>query len=139
MFSRIGPLAVGEFGILPLEALMSFARQGTDDGTNNEFQEAREFFRDFIEGWDVEEVTIRLNIATPIRMTINRYRNALTTHGRSVKTLIEIRLLVFVFFSSYMSIPILFDYSRIATSKGILLWRLKCDDPAANNSYRKPS
>ena len=65
MFSRIGPLAVGEFGILPLEALMSFARQGTDDGTNNEFQEAREFFRDFIEGWDVEEVTHQAEYRNP--------------------------------------------------------------------------
>ena len=55
MFTRMGPLTVSELGILPLKVVLRLAREGANNGADDELKEARKFFRNLIEGWDVRE------------------------------------------------------------------------------------
>lgn len=54
MFTRIGPLAVFENGILPLNVVLGLGRERPDDSSDDQLKKAREFFRNLVEGWNVE-------------------------------------------------------------------------------------
>lgn len=57
MFTRMGPLAVLDLSILPLQIVFSLARQRSNDSSDDELEEARQFFRDLIEGWNLQELS----------------------------------------------------------------------------------
>ena len=54
MFTRMGPITVTDLGLLPLNVILGFARQRTDDSADDKFKETRQFFRDLLKGWNIE-------------------------------------------------------------------------------------
>ena len=56
IFTSIGPLVVCELGLFPLKVVLGFARKGTDDGPDDKFEKAREFFGNLVEGWNLGEL-----------------------------------------------------------------------------------
>lgn len=56
MFTTMGPLVVCELGILPLNVLLRFSRKSSDDGSDDDFEEARKFFSNIVEDLNLGEV-----------------------------------------------------------------------------------
>ncbi|MGB7433659.1 MAG: hypothetical protein WA921_14430 [Ahrensia sp.] len=54
MFTKMGPIAVTDLGLLPLKIVLGFASQRPDDGSDNKFKEASEFFRDLLKNWNIK-------------------------------------------------------------------------------------
>lgn len=55
MFTRMYPIVISDLGLLPLKVILGLAGKGADDGADDELKEAREFFRNLIEGWNISE------------------------------------------------------------------------------------
>ena len=53
IFSRLGRIIFCDLGLIPLEVASRIVRQSTDDGTDDDFEESREFFRHLIEDLDL--------------------------------------------------------------------------------------
>lgn len=53
IFSRLGRIISCDFGLIPLEVASRIVGQSADDGTNDDFQEAREFFCHLMEDLDL--------------------------------------------------------------------------------------
>ncbi len=54
MFTRLGPITVTDLGLLPLKVMLGLARKSPDDSSNDDLEEARQFFRYLVESWNIE-------------------------------------------------------------------------------------
>lgn len=57
VFTRLGTLFTCEIGILPLNMALSLSRERPDDSSDDQFQKARQFFYDSLEGLDIIQKT----------------------------------------------------------------------------------
>ncbi|KOF21179.1 hypothetical protein AC244_07370 [Ensifer adhaerens] len=57
IFTNLGPIVTNDLiGLLPLKVFLSLARKRSDDGPDDDVEEARKFFRDLVEGWNLVDL-----------------------------------------------------------------------------------